>query len=80
MHILIKKHCLLNYSRHLLEMSVSAPDVEQLVKLNNLHDEVLLGLELQVAGRVLHGLLKLEVPLPVHEGGRKGDEVMLLAH
>ena len=40
------------------------PDEENLFQLDNLHDEVLLWLQLQVAGGVLHCLFKLLVPLP----------------
>ena len=40
------------------------PDEENLFQLDNLHDEVLLRLQLQVTGGVLHCLFKLLVPLP----------------
>ena len=40
------------------------PDKEDLLQLHDLHDEVLLRLQLQVTGGVLHCLFKLLVPLP----------------
>ena len=40
------------------------PDKEDLLQLHDLHDEVLLRLQLQVTGGVLHRLFELLVPFP----------------
>ena len=55
------------------------PHEEDFLQLDNLHDEVFLRLQLQVACGVLHGFLKLLVPLPRHvqvreEVGNKSEE------
>ena len=52
------------------------PDEEKLIELHDLEDEALFRLELEVAGRVLHGLLELQLALPRHVQRREqvGDE------
>ncbi len=42
------------------------PDIEELLQLNHLEDKALLGLELQVAGRVFDGLFKIKVAFSRH--------------
>ena len=42
------------------------PDEEKLIELNDLEDKALFRLELEVAGRVLNGLLELQLALPRH--------------
>jgi hypothetical protein len=40
------------------------PDKKQLIQLNDLQNETLFRLQLEVAGRVLDGLLELQLALP----------------